>query len=395
MKWPIALLAGSLIANAAFVAALGSRLSSAKDHSQNEIPQRFAPVTMSVTKPVPPRADSWDRLNEGSLEDLAARLRGEEFPESVRRAIITALLNKRFAARRDALAATRAALPYWRTSLGFHNLRLTAENRMLQRDFDAQLRQLLQPGSTGLTDFQREELGRLYGNPSPKKIERLQAIQLDYDDLAVMVRSETNFRLTPADREKLAELERQRLADLAELLTPLERENYEMGVSPTAKRLRSEMRAFSFTDDEFRALFQIQQTIDLLENLSDQTAWQRARAERQDRFRDALGSERFAEFQLTTHSGYLVTKRFVVEQGLPDSTTAALIGIQRNITERANSLGMAGLSQEERQMQITALAQEANARLVAAIGLSGVNQLGPAGVWLRDLHQAAASAPQR
>src|SRR5208282_195111 len=66
---------------------------------------------------------------------------------------------------------------------------------------------------------------------------------------------------SPGAFEKLRDLQREQDAALSRLLTPQEKEEYELTMSPTADRLRKQLIGFNPTEEEFLDLFRRQQAI--------------------------------------------------------------------------------------------------------------------------------------
>ena len=124
------------------------------------------------------------------------------------------------------------------------------------------LKQLLGPDGVPGSEEAQAYQHRQFGDLPRGKAERLQSIVHDYSDLRNQVFMTANGVMVPEDREKLAILEKEQRADLEAVLTPQELENYELRSSATANTLRSQLSLFSPTEDEFRAIFKVQQAFD-------------------------------------------------------------------------------------------------------------------------------------
>ena len=84
------------------------------------------------------------------------------------------------------------------------------------------------------------------------------------------------------------------------LLTPAEREEFELGNSATADELRSAFAGMSVSEDEFRSLFRLrQQFVTQMETMADAEggAIQAAQSAFKTSFQNILGQERFTQYE--------------------------------------------------------------------------------------------------
>ena len=156
-------LAASLVLNATFAFLVFTRPAA---------PAPSAPATPAVDGPVtPPPIDRhvWPDLQTDDLPALAARLRASGFPPSLIRAILAAQLDEQFAARRKALLAADANLPFWKSQT--RDPKLTTAQVQLDREQQKLLRQLL--GANAETDDPRS---RLYENRGRRFEQALDAL---------------------------------------------------------------------------------------------------------------------------------------------------------------------------------------------------------------------------
>lgn len=400
------LLVGSLIANLAlvfFVAnrsaqwiefSAGDRLPSVQpvpppaDAGKNTAPQKTAP---------PGPADgadpqTWTQLNSGDLAGAVARLRAAGLPPALLRAMVRTLVAEQFEERRKVLVDVIKAQPWWLGESFNFDPKVGALRRRLNRDQEDLVNQLLGPDND-LTEAQRARQRRAYGDIAQEKIESLRRIDTDYGQMIAEVRMEAQGMMLAEDRAKLALLEQEKRADIAALLSPAELFDWELRSSPSAAELRGRLAAFDATEEEFRMLFKLQKTVDDQfgppQTLSVEQRAQRtqALAKLLPQVEAALGSARFAEFKETTDGNYLTASNLVRRFELPATTTREIIAIQKDITQRAESVVRdRTLSLETRNAQLVALGQEANTRLSPLLGndaLSAYKQGG--GGWINSL----------
>jgi len=353
------------------------------------------------------RADplSWARLATGDLSAVVARLRAGGIPPRYLRAIVEALVAEHFADRHKAIVDAMTAKPWWQGQ-PYESIasdpKIAAMNRQLSRDERALLYQLIGPEPPA-SDYDRAWAQRKYGNLTPDRMEQVSRINRDYTDLMAEVRAQTGGIILPEDRQKLAYLEQQRHADLAQTLTPDELFEYTLRSSATANRLRDQLVAFDPSADEFRAIFQIRQAVEAqfgdghIQNLTLDERRQRSDALNSigDQIQAVLTPERFADYQLKTDPAYLQTNQFVAGLDLPPTATAQIVAVQRDMTGRMQAVvADRSLTADQRTAQLASLAQEATTTLTATLGASGLAAYKQSvGNWLANLERRAQPRP--
>jgi hypothetical protein len=396
-------LAGSLVANAVLTVVVarrwtaiegsGSPEARAVRASSSGVGARGGDATGAI-KPA-----TWSALDVLEPTGLAAELRARDFPPAIVRAIIHAQVRERLASRYKAIADAAAALPYWRGpaySLSA-DPKLERARRALDREASELVAQLLGPSTAELSEPARRMFQRQYGDLSPEKISEMQRIQADYSDLLAEVRSEARGLMLPEDAAKLAFLEKEMRSDLARLLAPEELEAVELRSSGTAARLRSDLSAFNPSEEEFRALFQIQRSVDTHfgEANAGLTPDQRrlrdaAQQQLAAQVEAALGPERYAEYKRTTDPAWRTLDRFITQLGLPASATSQLMAVQQDLTQRVTAVRIdSTLTPQQQQLQLAALAQEAKTRLSPLLGERGLAAYQQnIGYWMKSLQPA-------
>ena len=218
-------------------------------------------------------------------------------------------------------------------------------------------------------------------------------------------------RTSPEARRQATEAARaarrrnlERQADPEGVLSPEELEAYDLRASPTANQLRYNLTAFDATEDEYRAIFKVQRAYD--EQLRDLAPTlgsgpltpeqSRARQTIQEQLnadlKAALGDQRYADYQRAMDYNYRQTTQLVARLNLPPQTANELYAVQKEMEQRrmnfAASANGTALTREQAMDQMTALQQEATARVTSALGgnaaaLEAYKQYG--GSWLANL----------
>jgi hypothetical protein len=404
MKPTAVFLTASLAANAVLCLVVATRLDHVTDSSsaaKSSVYARAGAAADASADTLDP--ETWSELTTGDNATLVERLRDADFPLSLQRAILAALITERFADRHKALAALISAQPWWRG--GFNasadGAKILATRQQLQRDEKDALEQLLGPDA-GLSDYARARQTHAYGGDlSPAKMSELDRINSDYAELIAEVRNASQGILLPEDRAKLAYLQQEQRADIAKLLTPDELLDYDLRSSPTAGQLRNQLAAFNPTEDEFRALFKIQQAFDAqygnpdLLSADQRRARNAAQADLLKQAEAVLPPDRFATLKLTTDPSYLAANAVITRLQLPATATADIVAVQKDITTRAQAISAdKSLTPDQRNSQLTALGSEAVVRLTPTLGDAGLaayKQSG--GGWINNLQHPPAPPP--
>ena len=193
MRTPAVVLIVSLAANAALLGLIAIRVSPPAPGSW--FGGKLARLTGSVAAPTLARvADrpaggsqpaalspkTWSALQANDLPGLVARLRAAGFPPDVVRAIVGDEVQKQFLDRYRQAYEKYGSTTYWKKQ----ELSRDTDLRAISREVNAMMKDLL--GSDPVSESNQvfnEVMRRQYGNLSPEKVDKLQAINSDYSDL--------------------------------------------------------------------------------------------------------------------------------------------------------------------------------------------------------------------
>jgi hypothetical protein len=318
------------------------------------------------------------------------------------RSIVAAQVNEQFSARRKELLGQRDEQPFWKSQRnGFLDPKAMAALRELGKEQTALMKSLLGADALGGDEalaWQR----RQFGNLAPEKLTQLQSINSDYSELQQEIYAKANGVMLPEDREKLAFLEKEKLADIMKTLTPQEYEDFQLRSSPTANRLREQLASFNVSEAEFRAIFKIQSEFDNqydFRNGPPSPELMRGRSDAQKQVQAqilaALGPERAADYKQATDPNYQQVSRLVTRLELPPATTQQVVTLQQDIQNRARAIQTnRDLPAADRNAQLAALQQEATTKLSTTLtprGLEAYKQNG--GYWLENLKPRPMPTP--
>ncbi len=389
MKISALVLPASLAANVALVAfvIVGAMDDSAVAKSadaaaakENLPPPRATDVT--------PGAETWAALKSGDLKEQLARLRAEDFPPTLSRAILAAQIHEGFATRRKALEAKEGEQPYWKNPRP--DPAMQAEWNGLWRDEQKAVKDLLgSDPDTGLAATLRRQLPDL----SDEKIETLTAIRERIDQQRQDLAMTFGNTWLPEEQAKYQAFDQVLHDEFAATLTPQELEDYDLRTGRTANQLRNTLSAFDVTEQEFRSLFKLQSAFDgqfpsFTSSPSEEQMKARSEAQKQlsDDIKAALGDQRFTDYQRATNYNFRQTSQLVARLDLPPETTNQIYAVQQDTQQRASAIRRAGGSPDAVAAQLSALADEAQAKITTTLGASGgdaYKQYG--GQWLQNL----------
>jgi uncharacterized protein (DUF4415 family) len=365
----------SLIANGALAALfyirhVPSKTDVAKELAPAQISGTGTSTSSDAASAQPPTSTS---LNAADLA-YVARLRAGGLPPDLIHDLVYARVRERYRDRLRALQPAAVRSEYWR-SQPFGPAPMSAEQRTLLRELHreqaAEVRALLGDGPDSLNSYQKTLRDRMAAYLSNDKIQQVEAIQKDYDELIARVREQSKGLVLKADREQLRLLERERRADLAATLTPEELLEYDLRASPTSNTLRNRLNHFQPSEAEFRAITQLQLAIDQqfgTSNLSREEQ-DRKRAAEKDlaaNIQSLLTPERWADYQVTIDGMFSETLNFVSAYNLDRSVAMEIVALKQSTWKQVDALG--SLNPEERNGRLKAIEQDVNQQLSTRLG---------------------------
>jgi uncharacterized protein (DUF4415 family) len=370
-----AFLTVSLAANVALAALFYTRHASANPVGATPP----APAQASVTATRAKTAGAALQVSAGvshNPDDIAyvARLRAGGMPSEVIHDLVSARVHERYRDRARALQPALGKSEYWRSPL-YGPRPATPEQRALLRELyreqEAEVRALLGDGPDSLNSYQKMLRERMADYLSNDKIQQVEAIRKDYDELIARVREQSKGLVLKADREQLRLLERERRADLAATLTPAELLEYDLRASPTSNSVRNRLNFFQPTEEEFRAITRLQLAIDQqfgTSNLS-RDEQDRKRAAEKDlaaNIQTLLTPERWAEYQVTIDGMFSETLNFVGAYNLDRSVAKEIVAVKQSAWKQIDALD--GLGADQRRATLKAIEDQVNKELSTRLG---------------------------
>lgn len=377
----LGLLGVSVLANIAFVVrpwmtSTDSAMDSVAKFSGN---QRSAAVSQKSVPAGAPAAESKNPVagrslnSDDDLRALVAELRSSGLPAKSIHAILAALLTEQ-------MRASFAKVPFWQRMSP--NKETTIAQQAAARAMQTKLEQIL--GADGRQSITMDAVTReqRYGAMSDEKLEAVLQLERDYQEIRTDTTKLGGFNPNEvrAHLAQLALLEKEKLSDLANILTPAELLAYELRNSETARRVMTAVRDINVTEDEYAALFQLQKTDDTMNprplgdtlTAEQYNKWRAAQVALQEKIRMVLPDDRFYKFLEGTDFVYGIVAGFARQNPSVTPATSYQVFQLQNETETAlGSLSRQIRTAGENSPAAAELAKKLvayNARLDALLG---------------------------
>ncbi len=403
------LLAASLVVNAALVTVTlrrpSSDTSAPASASTTARPTEGSGTLNSTGIQLSPELVS--ALNGNDTQALRDLLRAAGLSDDLVRTIVQMRIWKNYEARFKALhPEPDPNQPWWKDDRdrqdGWRGLTKAQreESRRLQREVRDETERLLGPDTPKSNRGWQDQ--RLAFLPEDK-IKALREIQQDYQELMSEIHQDSQgFRLA-SDAEKLRFLQEEQKRDIEALMTPEERQAYELRMSNTAQQLRHKMTQFDATEQEYLAIFPLQKAFDEKYNPPhdgysphperDQNYWkERREAEKQlqEQIRSVIGEERYAESLRLQDNDWRQLEAATRRLDLPADTPSRLYALRD--TAAANVQQIAdnpALGFDEKKAALAAVAARTRDQIRTSLGAEGAeayfknNGMG----WLKELEK--------
>jgi len=351
-----------------------------------QIAVRKINATNSLLNSLAGRLINWQSLESTDYIAYIQNLRSFGCPEETIRDIILTDIARLYAKRRAQLRAQSPAPKYWQT--GDAQAAVPPEIRQKLRELDKEqdtlVRQLL--GVSFRTELAKywsedeEPALNLAFLPSEKQ-DAVQAVHDKYAALEEDIYYRARGVFLDEDQAELQKLQKQREAELAQVLNAEELEDYQIRNSETSQNLRTQLAGFQTSEEEFRKLYRLQKTYDdqvsQAAEPSGDPATEAARSRAHQAATDALnneiletlGPERFAEYQRAQDDDYRsllkLTDRFSLAPDVAASIYDMKVAAER---QKAQVEANATLSDEQRGAMIAAIGRATEQNVAAALG---------------------------
>jgi hypothetical protein len=370
--------------------------------AEEEVP---APKPRSIEKVVVVTNNlHWAQLESEDYKTYIARLRSIGCPEQTIRDIIIADLDKLLAPEVQAASGRRPDLKYWQSiEEELANDVDPREVAKKQRDIDRRKREIIRELVS--TDLNRERLKlqgqedyyerRLSFLPEERR-DQVRVILEKYDEAEQTIREkeiEDGEALNDSERAQLKALSAQREVDLAQTLSPEEKAQFELWLSPTANAVRYALYGMNATEQEFLAVYQARKAFD--EEWADaasldestRTRMEQERAQVSEQIREALGDGRYAEYKRGEDEDFHLLSAAVTRAKLPKEKAVEVYGYKLLAQAYHDQVrNEPNLTPQQKDETLKAIATETEKAIRASLGEKGYRRYiaSGGGKWLKD-----------
>lgn len=340
---------------------------------------------------------SWREIESPDYPTYIANLREIGCPESTIRDIIVADVNQLFALRRATEVITPAQ-EWWRTEPDPETVRAAEEKlRALEEERRALLTKLLGPGwetaEAALPQLPQQARANVVLDgpvlgvmPAEVKQAVMSIANRAQERIQAYIEEQRKAGRDP-DQFELARLRQQTRAELAEILSPQQLEEFLLRYSDTAQRLRqqlAELKFFNPTPEEFRAMFHAWDNVEqriLRDYTADTPEAAQARraleAQREDAIRNALGPQRYAEYRKLQDPVYRDAVAGALKAGVPTAAQALYEISQTTAAELERIKQDPTLTDAQREIEIRKVELEQSKATALALGQAIIEEPPP------------------
>jgi len=350
----------------------------------------------------------WSQIEAEDYQTYIENLRSIGCPEETIRDLVKQDLDQHYdQLKANVLNKDPSRNDYWKTghpsSLSQPNKNARSELAQLDRDKSEVLKDLF--GAEGLAGINRSspyaraqsklKTGYAMDFIPDETLAELNSMEQDFG--SKLLRKMASGASDDQDRNDIKMLREARENQIASLLTPEQKFEYDLRKSPTAANLRLQLDGFNPSEEEFRNIFQIQKefeddhgvvqgaTISQAEVQERRSAEQNLKSD----IKSLLGEDRFQDYLQQTDYDYKSIDKISQRQGLADNVSAQVYQMKSEAEELARGVRLnANIPIEERQQQLQQIYNETSRSIESIMGQQGAASIQTQGGgrnWLNNL----------
>jgi len=345
-------------------------------------------VITNVQREVITNAFQWAQLESEDYRAYIARLRSIGCPEQTIRDIIIADLDKVLAPRVQMASGHRKNLKYWQSEeeelANDWDPREVADK---MQKIDREKREVIQElvgvdlvrerlKQKGIEDLYERRLSFL---PDEKQTQVRRVLE-KYDEQERAIRSKTaelGEALTAQDKVTLQTLATQKQNEVAGMLDPDERKQYDLWMSPTANAVRHGLYGMNATESDFQAIYAVRKQFDAqwgqqdADSMDPQTRQQfdLAKSQLDSKLREQLGDQKFRDYKRGEDEDYHQLCATMTRLQMPHEKANEIYDMKRDLVDaRQTVINNPNLTAEQRDYTMRRLGEETETVLRQALG---------------------------
>ena len=379
-----------------------------KSDTEAESSGRIAFASNSPLPSLPAESTTWQDIQSDDLKEWIRRLRAVGCPEETIQDLILAEVNRRYAARTRALWPERfEQKPFWEVQKRNRDLAEQRKNRENYRQerawqkeksallvellgVDPEKQRRLEEGLDEPMDWQSRQLAFL---PEAKR-DVVQKYLDEFDEKSQEMYARNRGLWDAQSRAEQRALEAEKLAGLAQFLSPSELREYELRSSQTANQLANDLRTLSISRDQYEAIFDIRKKYgDSIYNYGD-IEGKEARQKVEDNktamkaeLATALGPNLVKEYERSQDYSYQQLVRLAQRTDLPADTAGKVYDYKQVAEDSVKQLSEdKNLTNEQRQELFQKIRNETEQTLKATLGEKNYKRyVSNGGYWINNI----------
>ena len=348
----------------------------------------------------PAQSFDWRLVESEDYKKYIANLRAIGCPEETIRDIIIADVNKLFESRKQAMkVASTNKFQFWKAGNPFAAM-MDPDRIQKQQELNKEKRALLKE-LLGVTVDEKPDLFAAVNPfetmldflPSSKQTQIMEVMQ-SYQ--AKLMKGLGGGAPDTEDMKQIQKVQKEMDAELAKILTPQEKEDYDLRLSQTAMMMRMQLASFDPNEQEFRDVFKLKKKFDdeysvlgvPSQDKADQEKRAAAQKELDAQIKNALGEPRFVEYQRSSDFAYQGIAKVAEREGLSKDSAVKVYDMKKIAEEQATKLRQEkSLSTEQRQQALQAVRAETERSIKEVFGDKAFEsyQKQPTAYWLKGL----------
>jgi hypothetical protein len=335
-----------------------------------------APVTVVTNILAATNDFRWAQLESEDYREYITRLRAIGCPEQTIRDIVIADVDKMLAPKMQAASPHPRAIKFWQPveqEMWDDPAQKDALRRQRELDFEKRevIRELLGVDLVGerlriqgQDDYHGQRLGFL---PEEKRARVRTVLDQFADKERELLEQQVENGDGLLDTAELSRVRQQKDAALAPLLTPQEREQYDLWFSDSAARVRDSVFGMEATEEEFMKLYALQKSFDAQQGApaGPEAAWNQFHQQA----RETLGEQRYGEWLRAQDPDYREIVRVTSRFKLPAAVATELYSYKQPIEEQRAAVDAdPNLTPQQKDAAFHAIAEETQRVYKQALG---------------------------
>jgi hypothetical protein len=360
-------------------------------------------VTQVVTNELVRKFD-WQLVESEDYKKYIANLRSIGCPEETIRDIIIADVNKLYESRYKALKP-KERFKYWQTGMQMF-AGIMDEEKIKQQQALAQEKRALLKELLGVEPEEKMDMAAMFGgaNPfeamldflAPTKQTKVMEIFQKYQ--AKQMKAFANGSPDAEDMKEVRKVQKEMDAELAGILTPQEKEDYDLRMSETAMAMRMQLTGFEPNEQEFREMFKLKKKFNDEYGAydfgnSDKAEKEKrgaAEEEMKSQMKQTLGEGRYAEYERAQDYTYQGIAKVVERQGLPKESAVKVYDMKKAVDDQVRALRAdKTMAKEDRNTALQQIRNETERSMREVLGDAGFQAYQKQAHWLNQISPAS------